>query len=104
MERCEEGWYASDNTLRGTPHCSRKKPKAGGPTGRLSTAVLCPGLEKNGMVGAWHGMASVNQTRPRCVNQMGKTHSKSLAARHWHGMLCVNRLLEWVYGYVHSVV
>jgi hypothetical protein len=32
---------------------------------------------------AWHGngMASVNQTRPHCVNQMGKTHSKPLAAR-----------------------
>ena len=56
------------------------------------------------MVGAWHGhgMASVNQTRPHCVNQMGKTHSKSLAARHgrgaaWaghgNGMLCVNRPL-----------
>jgi hypothetical protein len=53
---------------------------------------------------AWseHGMASVNQTRPNCVNQMGKTHSKPLAARHgrgtawaWHGhgMLCVNRPL-----------
>ena len=27
-------------------------------------------------------MASVNQTRPHCVNQMGKTHSKHLAARH----------------------
>ena len=26
-------------------------------------------------------MASVNQTRPHCVNQMGKTHSKPLAAR-----------------------
>jgi len=37
-------------------------------------------------------MASVNQTRPHCVNQMGKTHSIPLAARHgrgtawaWHG-------------------
>jgi hypothetical protein len=30
-----------------------------------------------------HGMTSVNQTRPHCVNQMGKTHSKPLAA--WHG-------------------
>jgi len=32
----------------------------------------------------WHGrgMASVNQTRPHCVNQMGKTHSKPLVARH----------------------
>ena len=45
-------------------------------------------------------MASVNQTRPHCVNQMGKAYSKPLAARHgrgtaWvrhgHGMLCVNR-------------
>ena len=51
---------------------------------------------------AWteHGMASLNQTRSHCVNQMGKTHSKPLATRHcrgtaWvrhgHGMLCVNR-------------
>ena len=30
-------------------------------------------------------MASVNQTRPHCVNQMGKTHSKPLAARHSRG-------------------
>ena len=65
---------------------------------------------------AWseHGMASVNQTRPHCVNQMGNTHSKPLAsrhdrgmawsrhgrgmgaawARHGNGMLCVN----WPYG------
>ena len=55
-----------------------------------STAVSrrpCCGLEKNGMVGAWHGhgMASENQTRPHCVNQMGKTHSKPLAARHGRG-------------------
>ena len=51
------------------------------------TAELCCGIEKNGMVGAWHGhgMASVNQTRPHCVNQMGKTHSKPLAARHGRG-------------------
>ena len=32
-----------------------------------------------------HGMASVNQTRPHCVNQMGKTRSKPLAARHGRG-------------------
>jgi hypothetical protein len=39
---------------------------------------------------AWseHGMASVNQTRPHCVNQMGKTHSKPLAARHGRGTAC----------------
>ena len=29
-----------------------------------------------------HGMASVNQTRPRRINQMGKTHSKPLAPQH----------------------
>jgi hypothetical protein len=28
---------------------------------------------------------SVNQTRPHCVNQIGKTHSKPLAARHGRG-------------------
>jgi len=27
----------------------------------------------------------VNQTRPHCVNQMGKRHSKPLAARHGRG-------------------
>jgi len=62
--------------------------------------VLCRGLQKNGMVGALHGcgMASVNQTRSHCVNQIEQTHSKPLGARHgrgksWarhvHGMLCV---------------
>jgi hypothetical protein len=58
--------------------------------GRLSTAMLCRGLEKNSMVGARHGrgMASVNQTRPYCVKQMGKTHSKPLAARHGRGTAC----------------
>jgi hypothetical protein len=30
----------------------------------------------------------MNQTRPHCVNQMGKTHSKSLAARHGRGTAC----------------
>ena len=54
---------------------------------KATTAVLCCGLEKNGMVGAWqrHGMTGVNQTRPHCVNQMGKTHSKPLAAGHGRG-------------------
>jgi hypothetical protein len=33
---------------------------------------------------AWseHGMASVNHTQPRRVNQMGKTHTEPLTARH----------------------
>jgi hypothetical protein len=83
--------------------------KARAQHGRRETVVLYCGLEKNGMVGAWHvhGMASVNQTRPHCVNQMGKTHSKPLAARHgrgktWvrheHGMLCLNRPLLCISG------
>jgi hypothetical protein len=65
----------------------RSRTRAGSPAGRLSTAVLCRGLEKNGMVRAWHGhsVVSVNQTRPHCVNQMGKTHSKPSAARHGRG-------------------
>jgi len=37
--------------------------------------------------GMGHGMASVNQTRPHCVYQMGKTHSKPSAARHGSGMV-----------------
>ena len=61
--------------------------KATAQHGRRETAMLCRGLEKNGMVRAWHGsgMANVNQTRPHCVNQTGKTHSKTLAARHGRG-------------------
>jgi RecB family exonuclease len=60
----------------------RSRTRAGSPK-----AVLCRGLEKNGMVRAGHGrgMASVNQTRPHCVNQMRKAHSKPLAARHGRG-------------------
>jgi hypothetical protein len=30
-------------------------------------------------------MVCVNQTRPHCVNQMGKTQSKPLAERHARG-------------------
>jgi len=31
---------------------------------------------EHGMGRHGHGMASVNQTRPHCVNQMGKTYSR----------------------------
>jgi hypothetical protein len=62
-------------------------------------ASLCGGLEKS--LSEWHGrgMACVNQRRPHCVIQMGKTQSKPLAARHgrvtaWdrhgNGMVCLN--------------
>jgi hypothetical protein len=44
-------------------------------------------------------MASVNQTWLHCVNQMGKTHSKPLAARHGKGTaryawICLQRSLQ----------
>jgi hypothetical protein len=67
---------------------------------------------QNGMFMAWHGrgmgmararhgrgIVCVNQTQSRCVNQVGKTKSNPLAARHgrgtaWarlgNGMVCVN--------------
>jgi len=28
MDICEEDWYTSDNSLRGTPRGTRKKPNA----------------------------------------------------------------------------
>ena len=57
--------------------------------------LLCRGREMNGMVREWYGcgMASVNQTRPHCVNQMGKTHSKPLAARHGRGTACARHAM-----------
>jgi hypothetical protein len=66
--------------------------------------MLRCGLEES--LSEWHGqawhkrdMACVNQTRPHCVNQMGKTQSKPLVAQHGRGtalarhgnsMVCVN--------------
>jgi hypothetical protein len=49
-------------------------------------------------------MACVNQTWPRCVNQMGKTQSKSLAAWHGRGMtsnVCIS-LVHTVLVKVHK--
>jgi hypothetical protein len=100
-------WYDSNNNLRGTPRGSRKMPNTGrSPRHRLWTADVnshtpchahtmpmpCCAVSlrsrfQNGMAVAWHGrgMACVNQTRPHCVNQMGKTQSKPLAERHGRG-------------------
>jgi hypothetical protein len=46
-------------------------------------AVALRSRFENSVVVAWHGrgMACVNQKRLHCVNQMGKTQSKPLAAR-----------------------
>jgi hypothetical protein len=111
------------NNLRGIPRGSRKKPNAGmSPTCRLWTvdanshmsfhahAALCHDLERSlserhgrGMAWERHGrcMACVNQTRPHCVNQMGKTQSKPLAERHGmcelaltqHGRSCLGNAI-----------
>jgi len=60
-----------------------------------------------------HGMAIVNQTRPDCVNQMGKTHSNPLGAghgrgmawaRHGHSMLCVNGVNSVAHRHIHRLV
>jgi hypothetical protein len=95
------------NNVRGIPRGRLNKPKAGrSPTCRLWTAdaishipcrfhsipmprsaVAMKSSFQNGMVMAWHGngMACVKQTRPHCVNQMGKSQSKHLAERNGRG-------------------
>jgi hypothetical protein len=72
----------------------RSRQGAGRPQA-VSTAALCRGFEMNGMVEARHGrgMANAKQTRPHCVNQMGKTHSKPLAARHGMGTAWARRAM-----------
>ena len=60
-------------------------------TPQHSTAVSrrpCCAVALSRTVWSEHGMASVNHTRPHCVNQMGKTHSKPLAPRHGMGTAC----------------
>jgi hypothetical protein len=110
LATCKWDWYVSDRLL-GTPRCSRKMPKAGrSPTCRLWTAdanshTICPshavplpspcrdpatalrGRVQKAIFVAWqgNGMVCVNQTRPHCVNQTGKTQSKPLAERHGMG-------------------
>jgi hypothetical protein len=60
-------------------------------------AVALKGRFQNGMFVAWqgNGMACVNQTRPHCVNQMGKT-IYTLSGKAWHGngMVWVNPTLH----------
>jgi len=70
----------------------RSRTRAGGPQAVsrrpcCSVALRRTALSEHGMgaAWAWHGMASVNQTRPHFVNQTGKTYSKPLAARHGRG-------------------
>jgi hypothetical protein len=103
----------SGNNRPGTPRGSSTKPNAGRwptchlavarrtmllfdshntiPFPRCSHAVTlprpCHEPAMKGIFVAWqgNGMVCVNQTRPHCVNQMGKTQSKSLEERHGRG-------------------
>ena len=60
--------------------------------------MLCCGLEKNGMVGAWHGKCE-SDTAALCKSN-GKvtfyTLSGTARARHGNGMLCVWIGLWWL--------
>jgi len=60
-------------TQAGSPQAVSRRPCC-------AVALRRTAWSEHGMA---RGMASVNQTRPYCVNQMEKTHSKPLAA--WHG-------------------
>jgi hypothetical protein len=75
-------------TQAGCPHAISGQPMLIPTCHAMSRcAVALWSRFQNGMVVAWHGrgMACVNQTRPHCVNQMGNTQSKPLAARHGSG-------------------
>jgi hypothetical protein len=61
----------------------RSRTQAGSP--QAFSRRLCCAVALRRTAWSEHGMASVNHTRPHCVNQMGKTHSKPLAARHGRG-------------------
>ena len=68
----------------------RSRTRAGSPRAVCRRTCCAVALRRtvwseHGMGAAWAGMASVNQTRPHCVDQMGKTHSKPLSARHGRG-------------------
>jgi hypothetical protein len=74
-------------TRAGRPHAVSGRPMLihkCHPMSMPRCAVALRSRFQNGMARALHGrsMACVNQTRPHCVNQMGKTKSKPLAARH----------------------
>jgi hypothetical protein len=56
---------------------------------------------RNGMAVVWHGrgIACVNLKRPHSVNQIGKTQSEPLAARHgrgtaWYVWISVNKYIS----------
>jgi len=88
MDRCEEdGMLLITISVELRIVAGRSRKRAGSPQAVSWRPCCAMALRRT----AWseHGMTGVNQTWPHCVNQMGKTHSKPLAAWHGHGMLCV---------------
>jgi hypothetical protein len=67
---------------------ARSRTRAGGPQA-ISRRICCVvDLRKTAWLEHGHGMVSVDETRPYCTYQMGKTHSKPLTARHGRGTAC----------------
>jgi hypothetical protein len=62
------------------------RTRAGSPQAASRRPCCALALRTTAWARHGHGMRSVNQTRQNCVNQMGRTHSKPLAARHGRGM------------------
>jgi hypothetical protein len=69
----------------------RSRTRAGSPQAVSRRPCCAVALRRTAWSDHGMGMASVNQTRPPCVNQMGKTHSKPLTA--WHAM-CESAFME----------
>jgi hypothetical protein len=71
-------------------------------------AVALRGRFQNGIFVAWqgNGMVCVNQTRPHCVNQVGKTQFKPLPERHGlcKSALTVTFMVNYVYAREFSTV
>jgi hypothetical protein len=64
------------------------------------------------LAGEWqgNGMAGVNQTRPHCVNQMGKSQTKPLVEWHSRGMawerhsMCELGLTFWHQNFILNIL
>jgi hypothetical protein len=82
--------FVEPRVVAGRSQTRARRPRAVSRSQRLihtchAHAALCRGLEKFLSERQGCGMARVNQTRLHCVNKMGKTQSKPLAARHGRG-------------------
>jgi hypothetical protein len=77
---------ARSQTRAGRPHAVSGWPLLIHTCHAHSAPMSCCGLGKLLSERHGRGIAYVNQTWPHCVNQMGKTQSKPLAARNGRGM------------------